>query len=186
MAVREKPWTYEDYLSLEEEKRYEIIDGELLEMPAPSLRHQKIVGMLYRLLSQHVEEKALGEVYISPVDVVLSPYHVVQPDIVLVLKENYHTLKENSIHGSPDLVVEVVSPSTFKRDTEDKRRLYAKYGVKEYWLVFPEERVVEVLTLEGNEYEVFSHAFESGKVCSKLLEDFCLNLEGVFGAVVER
>ncbi len=186
MTIREKAWTYEDYLSLEEEKRYEIIDGELFEMPAPSLRHQKIVGTLYRLLSQHVEEKALGEVYISPVDAVLSPYHVVQPDIVLVLKENYHILKENSIHGSPDLVVEVVSPSTFKRDTEDKRKLYAKYGIKEYWLVFPEERVVEVLTLEGGEYGVFSHAFESGKVCSRLLEGFCLNLEGVFGAVVER
>ncbi len=105
---------------------------------------------------------------------------MVQPDLVFVSKDRLSIARDKGIFGAPDLVVEVVSPSTFKRDTEDKKRLYAKYGVKEYWLVFPEERVVEVLTLKEGEYEVFSHAFEKGEVCSKLLEGFCLNLEEIF------
>ena len=180
MAVKEKVWTYKDYLSLEEEKRYEIIDGELLEMPAPSLKHQKVIWNLAYVFRRYQEKKDCGDFYLAPVDVVLSEEHVVQPDLVFVSKDRLSIARDRGIFGSPDLVVEVVSPSTFKRDTEDKRKLYAKYGVKEYWLVFPEERVVEVLTLEGNEYEVFSYAFESGKVCSKLLEDFCLNLEEIF------
>ncbi len=179
-ALKEKPWTYEDYLQLEEEKGYEIINGELLEMPAPSLKHQKIAGKLYKLLSTFMESQRGGEVYISPVDVVLSEDVVFQPDLVVVFEENYSILKERGIFGSPDLVVEVVSPSTFKKDTEDKRKLYAKHGIKEYWLVFPEEKVVEVLVLKEGEYEVFSYAFEKGKVCSSVLEGFCINLEEVF------
>ncbi len=180
MVVKEKPWTYEDYLQLEDEKRYEIINGELLEMPAPSLKHQEVLRNLSLMFVQHVMGKGIGKVYFSPVDVVLYEDVVFQPDLVVVFEENYSILKERGIFGSPDLVVEVVSPSTFKKDTEDKRKLYAKHGIKEYWLVFPEEKVVEVLVLKEGEYEVFSYAFEKGKVCSKLLEGFCINLEEVF------
>lgn len=180
MAVKEKPWTYEEYLKLEDERRYEIIEGELLEMPAPTLKHQKIVGRLFKVFSEVVESKDAGDVYLSPVDVVLSRHNLVQPDLVMVLKENYSILQDKGISGVPDLVLEVVSPSTFKKDTEDKRRLYAMYGVKEYWLVFPEEKVVEVLFLKDGEYEVFSHAFEEGKVCSKLIKELCVDLEEIF------
>ncbi len=180
MLVKEKAWTYEDYLSLEEEKRYEIINGELFEMPALILRHQKVIWNLAYVFRRYQEKKNRGDFYLAPVDVVLSQEHVVQPDLVFVSKDRLSIARDKGIFGAPDLVVEVVSPSTFKRDTEDKRRLYAKHGIKEYWLVFPEERVVEVLTLEGNEYEVFSHAFEKGEVCSKLLEGLFLNLEEIF------
>ncbi|MFN3976216.1 MAG: Uma2 family endonuclease [Aquificaceae bacterium] len=177
--MRAALFTYEDYLRLEEDKRYEVLEGELLEMPASTTFHQKIVGNLYHLFRSYQKEKGAGDFYLSPVDVVLSEDVVVQPDIVFISKERLDIVKEKGIFGAPDLVVEVVSPSTFKRDTEDKRRIYAKHGIKEYWLVFPEEKGIEVLELKDGVYEVFSYAFEKGRVCSKVLEGFCLNLEEV-------
>lgn len=177
---KEKLWTYEEYLKLGEDKRYEIIGGELLEMPAPSIIHQRVVKKLLRKLDEFVEAKGVGEVFVSPVDVVLSEILILQPDIVFISEEKKDFLKEKSIICPPDLVVEVVSPSTFKRDVEDKRKLYAQHGIKEYWLVFPEEKVIEVLNLQGKEYEVYSYAYDKGKVCSKILEGFCVDLEEVF------
>ncbi len=180
MTTKEKLWTYEDYLRLEDDRRYEVLEGELVEMPAPSLKHQKVsVKLLHRLLI-YLQERQTGSIFHAPVDVVLSERLVVQPDIIFVSKEREDILQERAVFGAPDLVVEIVSPSTFKRDVEDKRKLYARYGVKEFWLVLPEERVIEVLVLKGQEYEVFSHAYEKGKVCSKLLEGFCVALEEVF------
>ncbi|QID33204.1 Uma2 family endonuclease [Pampinifervens florentissimum] len=178
--IAEKVWTYEDYLSLDEEKRYEIIDGELFEMPAPSVRHQEISGRLYVKLFNYIVESSLGIVLYAPIDVVLSEKDVLQPDLVVVLKENLSIVQERGIFGVPDLVVEIVSASSYKRDTEDKKRLYANYGVKEYWLVLPELRLIEVLTLQEGEYRAFSFACERGKVCSKLADGLCIDLEEVF------
>ncbi len=180
MKTQDKVWTYEDYLSLEEEKRYEIIDGELFEMPAPSVRHQEISGRLYVKLFNHIVESSLGKVLYAPIDLVLSEKDLLQPDLVVVLKENLSIVQERGIFGVPDLVVEIVSASSYKRDTEDKKKLYASYGVKEYWLVLPELRLIEVLTLQEGEYRAFSFACERGKVCSKVVEGLCIDLEEVF------
>ncbi|MEJ5338585.1 MAG: Uma2 family endonuclease [Aquificaceae bacterium] len=179
MKAAEKLWNYEDYLKLEGEKRYEIIDGELVEMPAPGVRHQEILKRLARHF-ETVEKRGIGLYYFSPIDLVLSEKDVFQPDLVVVLKENYSIIQDRGIFGAPDLVVEVISPSTFKKDTEEKRELYAKSGVKEYWLVIPELKIIEVLTLRSGKYEVHSFACESGKVCSRLLEDLCIELEELF------
>lgn len=180
MTTKEKLWTYEEYLKLEDDKRYEVLEGELIEMPAPDRKHQEVCLELALKFASFFKKENTGKIYLAPFDVVLSEHTVLQPDLVVVLKDNLHMVEERGVFGAPNLVVEVVSPSTFKRDVEDKRRLYAKRGVKEYWLVFPEEKVIEVLTFEGQEYEVFSHAYEKGKVCSKLLEGFCMELEEVF------
>ncbi|QWK13064.1 MAG: Uma2 family endonuclease [Aquificota bacterium] len=173
-------FTYQDYLNLEEDKRYEVLEGELIEMPAPSTVHQKIIWKLSRFFMVYQEEKGLGDFYLSPVDVILAEDVVVQPDIVFISKDRLDIVKDKGIFGAPDLVVEVVSPSTFKKDTEDKRRIYAQFGIKEFWLVFPEERGIEVLELKNGVYEVVSYAFEKGKVCSKILEGLCIELEEVF------
>ena len=180
MKTAEKPWTYEDYLKLEDDRRYEVLEGELVEMPAPGKKHQEACLELAIKFASFLRKEDKGKLYLAPFYVVLSEHTVLQPDLVVVLKENLHIVEEKGIFGAPDLVVEIVSPSTFKRDVEDKRKLYARYGVKEFWLVLPEERVIEVLVLKGQEYEVFSHAYEKGKVCSKLLEGFCVALEEVF------
>ncbi len=183
MATVTKRWTYGDYLKLDDDKRYEIIEGELLEMPAPSTTHQRLVGRLFRLMSEFVEEKDLGEVFVSPVDVILSETNVVQPDVVFVSKERSEIVKEKGVFGAPDLVVEVISPSTLKRDTEDKKRIYAEHGVKELWLVFPGERAVEVFTLRGSSYEICSFGYEEGSVKSCNLKGFELNLGELFKEV---
>ncbi len=158
MKTTEKLWTYEEYLKLGEDKGYEIIEGEFLEVPVPSIIHQRGVKKLLKKLDKFVEAKKVGEVFVSPVDVVLSEILILQPDIFFISEEK----------------------KGFKRDVEDKRKLYAQHDIKEYWLVFPEEKVIEVLSLQGKEYEVYSYAYEKGKVCSKLLEGFCVELEEVF------
>ena len=183
MATVTKRWTYGDYLKLDDDKRYEIIEGELLEMPAPSTTHQRLVGRLFRLMSEFVEEKDLGEVFVSPVDVILSETNVVQPDVVFVSKERSEIVREKGVFGAPDLVVEVISPSTLKRDTEDKKRIYAEHEVKELWLVFPGERAVEVFTLRGSSYEICSFGYEEGSVKSCNLKGFELNLGELFKEV---
>ncbi|MDW8095169.1 MAG: Uma2 family endonuclease [Aquificaceae bacterium] len=180
MRTTSKVWTYEDYLRLGEEEGCEIIEGELYPMPGASRKHQEVALELATTFRSYLKSKDLGKLYISPFDLVLSEENVVQPDLVVVLKENMSVVKEKGIFGTPDLVVEIVSPSSLKKDTEDKRKLYASYGVKEFWLVFPGERVIEVFSLEGTEYKVHSWAYEEGQVCSKLLEGFCVRLEEVF------
>ncbi len=184
MSTVAKRWTYEDYLKLEDDKRYEIIGGKLIEMPAPTTTHQRIVGRLFRLMSDFVEENSLGEVFVSPVDVILSEENVVQPDVVFVSKEKEDIISERGVFGTPDIVVEVISPSTLKRDTEDKKKLYAEYGVKELWLIFPGEKAVEVFSLKEKDYEVCSFAYEKGKISSCLLKGLEVNLEKLFKEVL--
>ncbi len=183
MSTVTRRWVYEDYLKLEGDKRYEIIGGELIEVPAPTTTHQRIVGKLFRLISNFVEDKALGEVFVSPVDVILSDENVVQPDIVFVSKGRKDIIRERGVFGAPDLVVEVISPSTLKRDTEDKKKLYSEHGVKELWLIFPCERAVEVFLLKEKDYEVCSFAYEKGKISSCLLKGLEINLEKLFKEV---
>lgn len=171
--------TYQDYLKLPEEERYELIEGELLPMPSPTSRHQRIVLKLSVALYNHVEGQGLGLVYVAPLDVVFDEETVLQPDIVFLSKESLYKLQEKGIFGAPDMVIEVVSPSTAKRDIEIKRGIYERFGVKEFWLVFPEEKVVEVLVLEGGRYFLHQAVAQEGKACSKLLEGFCVELKEV-------
>ncbi len=180
MAVREKKFTYEDYLKLEDDKRYEIIEGELLIAPTPRPYHQDISREIEIRLVEFVKKKKLGRVYDAPIDVILDEENVVQLDIMFVSKKNIGIIKETGIFGAPNLVVEIVSPSTFVRDTEHKKKLYERFGVKEFWLVFPNDRVFQVWTLKDERYELFSYAEEKGKVKSKLLEGFELDIKDVF------
>jgi len=184
MTTLTKRWTYEDYLKLEEDKRYEIIRGELIEIPAPTTTHQRLVKRLLRIIDDFVEDKTLGEVFVSPVDVVLSEENVVQPDIVFVSGNRKDIIKEKGVFGAPDLVVEVISPSTLKRDTEDKKNLYREFGVKELWLIFPGKKAVEVFSLEGKNYKVCSFGYEEEKVSSCLLKGLEVNLEKLFKEVL--
>ncbi|AAC07222.1 Uma2 family endonuclease [Aquifex aeolicus] len=180
MTTTLKKWTYKDYLKLPDDKRYEIINGELLEVPAPTTTHQRIVGKLFRILSDFVESKELGEVFVSPVDVILSEDNVFQPDIVFVSKDRKEIIKERGIFGAPDLVIEVISPSTLKRDTEDKKKVYEKACVKELWLVFPGEKAVEVFFKKDKNYKVCSFGYENLSIRSCFLKGFELNLKEIF------
>ncbi|MEO0207833.1 MAG: Uma2 family endonuclease [candidate division WOR-3 bacterium] len=180
--VKEKVWTYEDYLKLEDDKRYEVINGRLVEMPAPTPWHQDLVGKIFVILVNFVNGKNLGKAFVSPIDVLFSGDVVLQPDIVYVSKERLGIIGEKAIMGAPDLVVEIVSPSTARRDIFVKKGIYEEFGVKEYWIVYPEEKAVEVWVLgEKGKYELYSFAEKEGKVKSKVLEGLEVDLKEVFG-----
>jgi len=182
VAVKEKPkqkvWTYEDYLNLEDEKRYEVINGRLEEMPAPTVLHQRVLNSLNVLIYLFSKEKGLGEVLTSPVDVVLSDTVVVQPDIVFVSEKSKDIVKDR-IYGSPDLVVEIVSPSSYLRDRYEKFAIYEKHGVREYWIVLPGEKVMEVWCLKEGKYVLHSIAAEKGEVESCVLKGLKVKVEEV-------
>ncbi|MFQ6014317.1 MAG: Uma2 family endonuclease [Anaerolineae bacterium] len=146
-------FTYQDYLLLPDDgKRYQIIEGEVYIVPAPGPNHQRVVGILHSLLRAFVTVHALGEVFLAPCDVVLSQEDVVQPDLFFISKGRRHLITEKNISGAPDLVIEILSPHTEKLDRTLKRKLYAKYGVPEYWLVDPVAKTVEILALRGEVY----------------------------------
>ena len=111
-----KRWTYEEYYRLDDGQRYEIIEGNLLMAPAPDTRHQDWVGELHLLFQAHVKKRKLGKVLLSPVDVVLDQENTVQPDLVFVAKPNLGVIQHRAIFGAPDLLVELVSASSVRRD----------------------------------------------------------------------
>jgi len=149
-------------------------------MPAPHFEHQRILNKLNFALYSFVRKKSFGEIITSPFDVVLSENTVVQPDIVFISTENLKNIKEGRLFGAPDLVVEIVSPTSYYRDRYEKFSIYEEAGIKEYWLVYPGEKAIEVWVLKEGEYELYSIAGGEGKVKSKVLEGFEVDLKEIF------
>ncbi len=176
----DKKYTYKDYLQIEDEKRYEVMEGGLIMVPAPLTIHQRISRNIEVILCNFVIERNLGEVLDAPTDVILSENIVVQPDILFISKERLNIIGEAAIMGSPDLIVEVISPSAISYDTIEKRGVYEKYGVREYWLVFPQEKAVDVLILENNIYREFSRARKTGVISSKIIDGLIMDLKDIF------
>jgi Uma2 family endonuclease len=176
VITEEKIWTYEDYLELDDGIRYEIIKGELSMVPAPSLYHQRLSRKIEMIFIEYIEKHNLGEIFDAPVDVILDEQNTVQPDIVFVASENSHILKYKGIFGAPDLIVEIISPSSVYRDTHEKKNLYEKFDVKEYWIVDMGNVAIEVFTLQNQKYELFSFVAEKGSVKSKIIEGFELDI----------
>lgn len=172
----ERHWTYEDYLGLDDGVYFEIIGGKPFMSPAPELFHQRWVVRFLKAMERHVEARKLGEVLVAPIDVVLDRLNVVQPDLVFVSHANAHLLQLRGIMGAPDLVVEIISPGTLHRDRCDKRDLYARFGIREFWLADVANRSLEVLTLQNGAYQLFSCATGEGKVRSHIFPDFELDL----------
>ena len=173
-------FTYEDYKHTPEDKRYELIDGDLIMVPAPRTAHQRSSREIEFPLLSFVRENDLGEVFYAPTDVVLSDTDVVQPDILFVSNERSYIINEDNIRGAPDLVVEVLSPSTAQRDRTLKRTLYALHGVSEYWLADTEAKNVTVLTLEDGGYTVAGIYGEGQTLESPLLAGFTLEIDRIF------
>ena len=162
-AVAEK-YSYTRYFTLEDDKRYEIIEGELFDMaPAPSLKHQAFSRNLRRLMMDIGYGKKLGHVFNAPADPRLDEFNVVQPDLIFISNSNSGILNEQNINGVPDLLVEILSSSTFHHDQERKKTLYEKFSDKEFWLVDPANEVIEVFTLDKGKYNLHSFAAEQGK-----------------------
>ena len=138
--------TYDDFLLLPDDGlRHEIIDGEHYVTPSPNLRHQDLALRLAVSLSNHLEDRPdRGRVFIAPFDVVFSFHDIVEPDVIFVAPDQLDVLTDKNIQGTPAMVVEILSPSTRKRDRQIKRTLYERAGVHEYWLVDPDLDVVTI------------------------------------------
>lgn len=146
-------FTYEDYLLFPEDgRRHELIDGEHYMTPAPSTRHQKVSINLSTLLMNFLKKNRVGVVYAAPTDVLLSDIDVVEPDILFVSAERGHIITESCIKGAPDLIAEILSEKTRRADEVIKRKLYERYGVKEYWIVDPELEMMKVYRLTAQGY----------------------------------
>ncbi|MFP4378517.1 MAG: Uma2 family endonuclease [Spirochaetales bacterium] len=145
--------TYQDYCQLPDDgNRHEIIDGVHFMSPAPSTRHQSASRHIQFSLYRQIEENGRGSVFNAPSDLELSPTDVIQPDIIVVLSENRSIILPSRIRGVPDLVVEILSPSTSERDQGVKRSLYEQHGVPEYWVVDADEEVILQHRLRGDIY----------------------------------
>ena len=173
--------TYQDLQDLPEDRnRYEIFEGELEVTAAPTPRHQTVVRRLLVLLDGYISAHDLGEVFDAPLDVKLSDISVVEPDLVYVAKARQEIIGERFIEGPPDLVVEVLSPSTASRDRRAKRGLYARHGVPHYWLFDLEEQSAVALKLVGHRYQQVVTASGEDVFSAPPFPDLAISLEQVF------
>jgi Uma2 family endonuclease len=140
--------TVADYMALPDEPRMELFDGELFMSPSPNDRHQIAVLNLGTALRRFVKDRGLGEVFVAPFDCILSDDVVVQPDVLFVTTASLGRIRER-LHGPPDLAIEVLSRGHAERDRIVKRDLYARHGVREFWIVDPDAHTIEVMTQEG-------------------------------------
>jgi Uma2 family endonuclease len=146
--------TYDDFVHFPDDgKRHELIDGEHYVTPSPNRSHQKIVGELFGLIWSYLKRHPAGEIYMAPFDVVFSDFDVVEPDLLFVSSERARVLTEKNVQGAPDLVVEVGSPATRRRDEKTKLQLYERFGVQEYWVVDPDLDAIKVYRLVEGRYQ---------------------------------
>lgn len=144
-------WTYDDLVALPpDDLRHEIIDGEHFVSPSPSVLHQQVLGSFHLAIGLFLREQPIGKVYFAPCDVVLSAINVVVPDLLFVSRERAAILTEANLQGAPDLLIEVLSKSTRRRDRTRKLELYDRFGVREYWLADPKRQTVTVYGREGD------------------------------------
>jgi Uma2 family endonuclease len=180
-----KKYNYKDYLNLTDDIRYEIIEGNLIMIPAPNADHQNISRNLELLICNYVYKKDLGEVFDAPFDVVLDDNNIIQPDLLFISKSQFSQIKDQGFFGSPDLIVEIISPSSKSRDTYKKKELYELFKITEYWIVDPANKTVEIFFLnENGKYFLLSEGYidEGGNkiLSSNILKELEINLENVF------
>ena len=173
-----RAFTWDDYQTWDDSERWELISGEPFCMsPAPSSRHQAIVSDLFGQLYQHFQGRSCRPL-VSPIDVKLSANDVVQPDVVVLCDRSQ--LLESHVEGAPTLVIEVLSPSSHRHDRVRKLRLYARFGVQEYWLVQPHPALVEVLQLTGSDYRIAGAYTDAETLHSPTFPELAIDLSAVF------
>ncbi|HEX5316486.1 MAG TPA: Uma2 family endonuclease [Candidatus Kapabacteria bacterium] len=173
--------TAADYAKLPDGKeRYELIDGELIMVPAPTFEHQDISGFLHGKLEALVRPRKLGKVVSAPTDVHATEHDVYQPDILFIRRNNLGIVKEGAIYGAPDLIIEILSPSTGYYDLKHKKDVYQQIGVQEYWIVDPMDKTVECFLNSPRGYETFFLGKKNGTAQSSLLPEFSIDLGELF------
>ena len=159
---------FEVFESLPEGTPAQLINNQIVMSPAPSDAHQETLIEISTTLHQFVKKNGLGKMRTAPYDVYLSRRNAYQPDIVFVANENLHKIQPNGLHGAPDLVIEILSPATWRFDKEDKKDEYERSGVKEYWMVEPLDKTTEGFRLVGDQFQPLPTE-EQGKLSIYLL-----------------
>ncbi|HLA45140.1 MAG TPA: Uma2 family endonuclease [Aggregatilineales bacterium] len=166
----------------ETEQLMELIEGEVCMSPAPHDDHQYISGELYSVIRAIVKQFAAGDIRYSPTDVHLDDYNIVQPDIFYVSNNNDRCNRTDAgyWHGAPDLVIEILSPGTSRRDRVDKFALYEKHGVREYWIVEPQGNFIEVYVLHEGKYQRQGAYKENESFTSTVVPQLTVQITNVF------
>ncbi len=173
--------TFEQFRALPEDgKRYELVHGEVHLTPSPTTKHQLVLHRLVSSLDIYLSKNHQGEILFAPLDVRLSLDTALQPDLIFVAEARAEIIGEDYIHGSPDLVVEIFSPSTTAYDRATKLPLYAEAGVGEVWFVDPQAMTVETLKLQGNKYLVEATLARAGTLTSACFPGWELPLQNLF------
>ena len=181
VAQEKRRYTYAELLAElpETNQPCELWDGELIMSPAPSFEHQEIVLRFYLRLYDWISKRKLGKVITAPIDMVLSPRRVTQPDVAFIAQNRLEIIHK-AIHGPVDLAVEVISLGNRTRDRIEKRDLYEQYGVNEYWIIDPEAQTVEVLYLESGRYRLQMRCTADQTAVSRLLPGFEVPVQAIF------
>ena len=185
MPVAEKRLTWDDIKDWPEDvsRRVELFDGALEVSSLPWTDHGIVGSNLGGLLFRHLEGRALGQLFSAPIDVVLAPECVCQPDLCFVRAERLDVIKPTHIAGPPDLCIEVLSPSSLKRDEVTKYSRYARYGVPEYWLVDLRKRRIRTVGTRDGRYDLLSDTGKREEVLSVLFPDLRLDPAEVFASI---
>jgi Uma2 family endonuclease len=189
--AQQRRYTFADYkaLDVDDDFFYELINGELVKKSAPKPLHQIIQAKLFRLMVNYVFDNNLGILLCAPVDVYVDEYSVPQPDLLFIRKDNEHIITDDGVMGAPDLVVEIISPSSARRDRKDKLKLYEQRGVPEYWIVEPANATIERyslrLTSEGtsegiSRFELSAVVLQGETLHSEVIAGLVIPLDAVF------
>ena len=172
----ERLWTYDEMVAelAETNLPVELWNGEIIMSPAPHPDHQEVVLGFAQRLKEFVAQGKLGKVYVSPVDVVLTPHRTVQPDVLFISTARLSIITSR-IDGVPDLAMEVISEGSWQRDRIQKKALYEQFGLPEYWIVDPESRTLEVFVLVNGGYQLHGKGVGAESVGSKLLAGFAVS-----------
>ncbi|MBI2890161.1 MAG: Uma2 family endonuclease [Nitrospirae bacterium] len=178
-AVAEVRFNYRDYCLMPEGKRYELIGGRLYVTPSPYTVHQGVSREILNLLYRQLHEPGIAVVFTAPVDVYLTDEDVIQPDLLAIAKNRAGIVEDKYVRGAPDLVVEIISQTHPERDRVIKKKLYHLNGVKEYWIVDPDARSIEVLDWRQGGWE-HRGTYTQGEVTSSVFPALVVPLDRVF------
>jgi Uma2 family endonuclease len=173
-------FSYQGYQLFPEDKRYEILDGNLCLVSSPNTKHQRVSKKILIALARQVEERNLGEIFVAPYDVILSGDNIVQPDIFFIAGGRVGLVGELNLQGTPDLVIEILSAGSRKKDLEIKKKIYARFGVGEYWIVNPDAETIEVQIWSEIGYLRHAVYAKSGCLSSPLLPSIRVPLRDIF------
>ncbi|HMV08305.1 MAG TPA: Uma2 family endonuclease [Cyclobacteriaceae bacterium] len=175
---RTKNWTVEDYLLLGEANTpCQLINGELIMSPAPNPEHQRVLAKIFKLIDRF----STGETFFAPIDLFIDQKNVFQPDLIYISPEKANIVSKRGIEGAPDLIVEILSPSNIFTDRNQKKFTYQKIGVKEYWIVDPANKTLEIYKHDQADQNTPSlYVAGEGEVTSSVLPNLKFDLKEIF------